>query len=192
MKQLLDFLPVIAFVGVYAVTDIFFATAALMACAVAQVAYLKLTRQPVSQQMWMVLWVALASGALTLAFQNKTFIQWKPTLVYWLLAVALVGSRWLGRGDYIERCFGKALPLPPQAWKPLTWGWGAAFVIAGGANLFVAYGFSEGAWVAYKLASAFVFPLLLAAGSGIWLYAAGHLRGAAPEGSATDRPEEAA
>ena len=192
MKQLVDFLPVVAFVGVYVFTDIFAATAALMACAVAQVAFFRLTRRPISGQMQLVVWAALVSGALTLAFQNKTFIQWKPTAVYWIMAAALVGSRYLGRGDYIERAFGKALTLPARAWTHLAWGWAAAFAAAGAANVFVAYEFSEGAWVSYKLVSAFALPVLLALASGAYLFAAGHAGAKEPPAGDGQREEAAA
>ena len=175
MKQLVDFLPLLAFVGVYAATDIFLATAALMATALAQVSFMKLTRRPVSRQMWMVLWVALVSGGLTLAFRDALFIQWKPTIVYWLMAAALVGSRHVGRGDYVERALGGAITLPPRTWARVTWAWGVALAIAGGANLFVAFGFSEAAWVTYKLVSAFVIPIMLVAATGAYLALGGHL-----------------
>jgi len=182
MKQLVDFLPVIAFVAVYAFTDIFVATAALMASAVAQVAFFKLTKRPISRQMWVVMWVALGSGGLTLAFRDALFIQWKPTIVYWVMALALVGSRYVGRGDYVERALGKAVTLPARAWAHVTWGWGVALALAGGANLFVAFGFSEAAWVTYKLVSAFAIPLLLAVATGAYLVAGGYLASeAAPE-----------
>ena len=175
MKQLLDFLPVLAFVGVYAFTDIFIATAALMVSAVAQVSIMKLMRRHVSRQMWVVMWVALASGGLTLAFRDALFIQWKPTIVYWVMAAALVGSRYVGRGDYLERALGRAITLPSPAWTRVTWGWGLALAAAGGANLFVAFGFSEAAWVTYKLVSAFAIPLLLTVATGAYLFASGYL-----------------
>ena len=198
MKQLVDFLPVLVFVGVYVFTDIFVATGALMGSAVAQLAVFKWKGWPVSRQMWIVIWVALVSGALTLVFQNKTFIQWKPTIVYWIMAVALVGSRYVGEGDHIQKALGKALVLPERAWAHLTWGWAVAMVLAGGANLAVAYGFSEAAWVTYKLVSSFVIPIVLTVGSVVYLAASGQLPdepagdGVADEEPDTERVPEAA
>ena len=175
MKQLVDFLPVIAFVGVYVFTDIFVATAALMATAVLQFAIFKVKGWPVSRQMLVVIWVALISGGLTLALQDKTFIQWKPTIVYWIMGAAIIGSRYVGRGDYIQKAMGKMLVLPDPTWARLTFGWGAAMFLAGVANLAVAYGFSEQAWVLYKFVSAFGIPLLLTLGSVAYLAATGQL-----------------
>lgn len=185
MKQLVDYVPVLVFVGVYVFTDIFVATGALMGSAVVQLGVFKWQGWPISRQMWVVIWVALVSGALTLIFQNKTFIQWKPTIVYWIMAGAIVGSRYVGRGDHIQKALGKTLALPDRAWAHLTWGWGVAMVAAGGANLAVAYGFSEPAWVTYKLVSAFAIPIVLTVASVAYLAASGQL----PEEEALDRAE---
>ena len=175
MKQLIDFLPVVAFVGVYVFTDIFTATAALMVIAVLQFAVFKLKGWPISRQMWVVIWASLVSGALTLALQDKTFIQWKPTIVYWIMGIAIVGSRYVGRGDHIQRAMGKMLVLPDATWARLTFGWGGAMLAAGVANLVVAYGFSEQTWVFYKFASAFGIPLVLTLATVAYLAATNQL-----------------
>ena len=99
-----------------------------MATAVVQLAVFKWQGWPVSRQMWVVIWVALISGALTLLFQNKTFIQWKPTIVYWVMAGAIVGSRYVGTGDHIQKALGGMLVLPDRAWAHLAWGWGVAML----------------------------------------------------------------
>ena len=177
MKQLIDFLPVVAFFGVYLATDIYTATIALMAAAAAQVAFFKLKAWPITGQMWVVFWGALVFGAMTLAFRNPLFIQWKPTIVNWVMAVAVVGSRFVGRGDYLQRILGKVLLLPDRAWRTLTWGWGGAMAAAGLANLFVAYQFSEPVWVTYKLVSGFAIPFLLVVASFAYLAATGQLPG---------------
>ena len=175
MKQLIDFLPVAVFFAVYLATDIYIATAALMAAAVVQIALFKLKGWRINGQMWAVFWVALVFGALTLAFRNALFIQWKPTIVYWAMALAIGGSRFVGRGDHVQRALGKVLVLQDRAWRNLSWAWAAAMALAGVANIYVAYEFSEQTWVAYKLAAAFATPLLLTFGSVAYLGAAGML-----------------
>lgn len=161
MKQLIDFLPVLAFFGVYVAVDIYAATIALMAAAVLQVAFFKVRGWRISGQMWMVFWCALVFGAMTLLFRDPLFIQWKPSIVFWAMAVGLAGSRFIGSGNHLQRALGQAMTLPDRAWRALTWSWAGAMVLAGLANLAVAYNFSEPAWVAYKLGSAFALPVLL-------------------------------
>lgn len=175
MKQLLDLLPVVAFFGVYLAVDIYAATVALMVAAAAQVALFKLKAWRISRQMWIVFWCALAFGAMTLLLRDPLFIQWKPSVVYWALGLGLAGSRFVGRGDHLQRALGKTLVLSDRAWRALSWGWAAAMVLAGAANLAVAYNFSEQTWVAYKFASAFGVPLALVLASFGYLGATGQL-----------------
>ena len=175
MKQLFDLLPVFAFFGVYLATDIYMATVALMVAAAGQVAFLKLRRQRIGGQTWLVFWGALLFGTMTLAFRDPLFIQWKPSIVCWLMAVALAGSRFVGKGNYVQRALGKTLVLPERAWRALSWGWAGAMAAAGFANLYVAYQFSEEAWVIYKFASGFAMPILLVLGSFWYLAATGQM-----------------
>ena len=175
MKQIIDFLPVLAFFGVYIAADIYAATVALMASAVLQVAFFKLKGWRVGGQMWMVFWCALVFGAMTLAFRDPLFIQWKPSIVYWAVAIGLAGSRFIGGGNHVQRALGKAVTLPDRAWRTLTWAWAGGMALAGVANLAVAYNMSEAAWVAYKFGSAFVLPVLLVLGSFGYLAATGQL-----------------
>lgn len=182
MKQFIDLLPVVAFFGVYLVTDIYLATVALMVAAVVQVGLFKLKGWRVTGQVWVVFWGALGFGGLTLALRDPLFIQWKPTIVYWIMAVAIGGSRFVGKGDFVQRALGKVLTLPGAAWRTLCWAWAAAMALAGVANLWVAYQFSEPAWVAYKFASAFAIPILLTAGSFAYLIASGQMPETEPQG----------
>ncbi|MCY3811320.1 MAG: septation protein IspZ [Gammaproteobacteria bacterium] len=171
MKQLVDFLPVAAFFGVYLLADIYYATMALMVAAALQVGYFKVRGLRVTGQMWVVFWAAMIFGTMTLVFRNALFIQWRGSVVNWIMALALVGSRFIGSGDVIKRMLGKMLTLPDRAWRALTYGWAGVFAASGSLNLFVAYNFSEEAWVAYKFASGFVVPILLIGGSVAYLVA---------------------
>lgn len=58
-------------------------------------------------------------GGLTLVFHNKTFFYMKPTIVYALFAVTLVGGLMSGR-NFLKTLFDGALHLPDEAWRTLT------------------------------------------------------------------------
>ena len=169
MKQLIDLLPILVFVAIYVLGDIYAATAGLMVTAILQIIVFKFNGWEISRQLWIVFAVALISGSLTLIFQNKLFIQWKPTIVYWLMGIGLIGSRLVGDGTAIQRSFGKVLELTDHAWQTLTFGWSAVIIFAGFVNLYVAYNFQESAWVTYKLISSLILPVILTAGSVIYL-----------------------
>ena len=190
MKQLIDFLPVVAFFGVWLATgrDIYYATGALMIAAVLQVSVFKLKGWPIPGQVWFVFLAALIFGTMTLVFRNPLFIQWRPTVVNWILALVIIGSRFIGRGNYVQRALGKVVVLPDRAWRALTWGWAGVFALSGTVNIWVAYTFSEDTWVYYKFVSGFCVSLLLVGGSFIYLAATGQLPSLPAKGASHPAP----
>src|SRR4029453_6882888 len=144
--QLVEFLPILVFVAVYYAFDIYYATAALMVAVTTQVAVLWLIKRPISGQTKVTFWLSLVFGGLTLLLHDKSFIQWKPTIVNWAMAGALFGSHFFSNRNLIERMLGNQLSLPASVWVRLNFGWAAGFFIAGALNLYVARNFSEGSW----------------------------------------------
>ena len=175
MKQLAEFVPIALFFIVYQLKGqsvalggweytfdgIFSATAVLMAATVLQVVVTyAMTRELEKRLIWLLLAVMVFGGA-TLIFRNQMFIQWKPTIFNWALAIAFGGSQFVGDKNLMERTLGSQIHLPKVVWTKLNLLWVCNFAIVGSLNLVVAYGFSEEAWVSYKLYSAIGFTLLL-------------------------------
>lgn len=160
MNQLLDLAPVLIFVVVFFTTDIYYATGALMAAVIVQVGAYLLLKKPVSRELQLTFWASLIFGGLTLAFRNETFIQWKPTIVNWLLAGSLIGSYYVGKKNLIEQLLSKQLTLVDEVWTRLNFGWALGFFIAGALNLIVAYNFSMEIWVTYKLVGGFALTFI--------------------------------
>ncbi len=160
MTQFLDFVPIVLFVAVFFAADIYWATAALMVAVTVQVLAYRLLGKPVSRELNLTLWASLIFGGLTLVFRNETFIQWKPTIVNWLLAGSLVGSYYVGRANLMKQLLGKQLSLVDEVWTRLNFGWALGFFIAGALNLVVAYNFSMEFWVGYKLIGGFALTFL--------------------------------
>ncbi|MCE4553266.1 septation protein A [Pelomonas cellulosilytica] len=179
MKLLLDFLPLILFFGSYqygknhaawaaAFTTehfgfmvsggtvgteegpVMLATLVVMAATLAQVVILKLLRRKVDLMLWISLVLVVSLGALTVWFHNKTFIMWKPTGVYWAMALALWGSQAFLRKNLIQAMLGSELALPASVWTALNRAWIVFFSCMGVLNLLVAYNFSEATWVGFK------------------------------------------
>ncbi len=175
MKQLAEFVPIALFFIVYQLKGtslelggweynfdgIYSATAVLMLATVAQVLLTwAFTRTLEKRLLWLLLAVLVFGGA-TLVFHNQMFIQWKPTIFNWVLALLFGGSQYIGDKNLMERTLGSQIHLPKPVWSRLNLLWVSNFVIVGGLNLVVAYNFSEDAWVSYKLYSAIGFTLVL-------------------------------
>jgi intracellular septation protein len=119
-----------------------------------------ISRRLEKRLLWMLLAVMIFGGA-TLVFRNQLFIQWKPTIFNWALAIAFIGSQFIGEKNLMERTLGTQIQLPKPVWGKLNLLWVTNFTIVGALNLVVAYGYSEDTWVSYKLYSSIGFTLLL-------------------------------
>lgn len=175
MKQLTEFIPIALFFIIYQLNGetvelgswaytfdgIFSATAVLMAATAIQVSLSFLMEGRLEKrQLWLLLAVMIFGGA-TLLFRNQMFIQWKPTIFNWVLAAAFGASQFIGEKNLMERTLGSQISLPTVVWTRLNLLWVINFAVVGALNLYVAYYYSEDAWVSYKLYSAIGFTILL-------------------------------
>jgi intracellular septation protein len=155
MLSVLEFAPVVVFGVAYYTHGIYVATAALMIAMlvllVVDLAWLK--RIPTMHALSAGL--VFAFGAATLILHNQRFIQWKPTVLFWLVSLAFLGSFWIGERTLTQRLLGTALGEPvnleQRLWRRLNAASVVFYALLGGANLFVAFNASERAWVNFKL-----------------------------------------
>jgi intracellular septation protein len=150
MKFLFDLFPVALFFVAIQVWDIFVATAVAIAATFLQVGWLLVRRRKITPMLWASLVIVAVFGGLTLYLRDKTFILWKPTVLYWLFGAVLAGGAVLGR-NLIRAVLGTEMRLPDAVWARLNWAWVAFFAFMGAANLYVAFNFSEKIWATFKL-----------------------------------------
>ena len=180
LEQLKNFLPILIFVGAYVLTDIYVATAALMIAVTVQVGLLWLTKKPISMELKVTFWVGLVMGSLTLIFRNELFIQWKTTIVYWVMASGLVATHFKGKNYGMEMLLKKAfagqvteVEDAKAVWRAINIGWIAVFASFGAINLFVAYYYSLDFWVSFKLVGGLLMTFTAMIGSVFFLYRKG-------------------
>jgi len=170
MKLLLDFLPIIIFFIVYKTTnDIILATAILIPATLLQMLYTWFRTHKVEKMQLVTLALVVVLGGATVLFQDKTFIQWKPTVVNWLFGLAFLGSQFIGEKTIVERIMGSNIALPEFAWRKLNIAWVIFFIAMGAINLFVAYTFSEETWVNFKLFGMLGLTLIFIIAQGVYL-----------------------
>ena len=150
MKFLFDLLPVGLFFVAIFLWDIFVATAVAIAATIAQVAWLKLRKKKVEPMLWASLAIIVVFGGLTLYLKDKTFILWKPTVLYWMFALVLAGAAALRR-NLIRSLLSEQMQLPEAVWARLNWSWVGFFSVMGAINLYVAFNYSEKVWASFKL-----------------------------------------
>ena len=180
MKILFDFLPILLFFGTFKFAErdaqaaadfatehfgflvnggvvgptegpVLLATLVVIVATLAQIAYLLARGRKIDLMLWISLGIVTILGGATVWFHNETFIKWKPSALYWAMALAFWISRAFFRKNLLQTLMGEQLQLPAEVWQRLNLAWIAFFVFMGVLNLYVAYSFSTATWVNFKL-----------------------------------------
>ncbi|MEO9469292.1 septation protein A [Parasphingorhabdus sp.] len=153
----LDFGPLLVFFLVNWFTPepkllkIMAATSAFMVAMIVAIiiSYVKLGK--ISPMLWVSGGLVTFFGAATLWFQDETFIQIKPTIVYMIFATVLIFGMWTGR-SLLKALLGTAYPgLSDEGYRKLTISWTMFFVAAAILNELVWRNQSWDFWVGFKL-----------------------------------------
>jgi intracellular septation protein len=198
MKLLADFLPIILFFGTFKYTEnhkewaaafasdhfgflvsggavgageapVLLATLVVIIATLVQVLVLKLRGRKVDTMLWVSLVLVVVLGGLTIWFHNDTFIKWKPTLLYWVMAGAFALAPLLFGKNLLRVLLGEQLELPLPVWRRLNLAWIAFFALMGALNLWVASHFSTDIWVNFKLFGSIGLMLAFTVAQGLYL-----------------------
>ncbi len=153
---------------------ILLATATAIIATVAQVGWLLARGRRVEPMLWLSLIVIVVFGGATIWFHDETFIKWKPTILYWLFAAALVVGRLVWNRNLVKSLLSEQISVPDTVWDRLMAAWVAFFAVIGVVNLAVAYSVSTEVWVNFKLFGLFglTFAFMLVLG----IYLSRHLK----------------
>ena len=198
MKLLFDFLPILLFFTSFKVAEghkdwaaafatsqfgwlvsggvvgekeapVLLATVVVIIATLAQVAWIKLRGRKVDTMLWISLVLVVVLGGLTIYFHNDTFIKWKPSILYWVMGLALWLSPLLLGRNLLKVLMGEQIRLPARIWHRLNFAWVAFFGLMGLLNLWVAYTFSTATWVNFKLFGGMGLLLAFTVAQGLYL-----------------------
>jgi intracellular septation protein len=149
LKLSLDLGPLLLFFFVNARWGIYAATGAFMLATIVSliVTYALIRRIAVMPLVSAI--VVMVFGGLTLYLQNEMFIKLKPTIIYALFAVLLLGGLAMGR-SLLALVMDSMFQLDGDGWKKLTLRWGLFFLLMAVVNEIVWRSVSTDAWVAFK------------------------------------------
>ncbi|PKO46101.1 MAG: septation protein A [Betaproteobacteria bacterium HGW-Betaproteobacteria-22] len=151
MKFLFDLFPVILFFIAFKFFGIFTATAVAIIATLAQIAYVKIRHGVVEKMLLLSGVIITVFGGATLLLKDPAFIQWKPSILYWLFALGLFAAQFLFNKNPIRAMMEKQIQLPDTVWSKLNLAWALLFLTLGFLNLYVAFHYSQDAWVNFKL-----------------------------------------
>jgi intracellular septation protein len=173
MQALLDFAPLAIFGIAYYAAGLYVATAALMVAMALLLGVDYALKRRVPPMHALSAGLVFVFGAATLVLHNQRFIQWKPTVFFWLTSIAFLVSFWVGKQPLVQRLLLAALPVeiavPPAVWRRLNWLWIGFYGLLGVANLAVAFNASERAWVNFKIFGLTAATLLFIGAQVAWL-----------------------
>ena len=182
MKIFFDLFPLLLFFIAFKFYDIYVATAVAIAASFLQVGVFWLMHRRFETMHLITLAIIVVFGGLTLILHDEIFIKWKPTILYWVLAVVILASHFVGRETVIQKLLGAQITLPPGLWHRYNLSWGILFVVLGALNLYVAFYYAldqdaetrRNIWVNFKvfglMAITFVFVIIQA------IYLARHIK----------------
>jgi intracellular septation protein len=169
MKFLFDLFPIILFFVAYKMYDIYVATAVAIVAAFVQTGLFWLKNRKFEKMHLITLAILVVFGGLTLILRDPVFIKWKPTVVNWLFGATFMGSQFIGEKTLVERMMSHAITAPVAIWRRINLAWVVFFVAMGALNIYVAYNFSEEAWVNFKLFGMMGLTLVFVFGQAFYL-----------------------
>ena len=170
MQLLFDFFPIVAFFTAYKLYDMYVATGVIIVASVLQVGVHWLRTRSVNKMHVISAVLIIVFGGITLYLQNSLYIQWKPTVLYWLFAVVAFGSEHFGKRPIIQRMMNHAVEMDAVSCRHLNRMWAGFFLIMGIVNLYVVYNYDENTWVNFKLFGFLGLTFLFALGQGFWMH----------------------
>ena len=148
---------------------ILLATAIAIVATIAQVGWLLARGRRVEPMLWISLAVIVVFGGATIWFHDETFIKWKPTILYWLFAGALLAGRLIWKKNLVRSLLSEQIAVPDPVWDRLMVAWVGFFGAMGVVNLAVAFSVSTEVWVNFKLFGLFGLTLVFMLGLGVYL-----------------------
>lgn len=153
LNFLYEFLPVLLFFVVFKFYGIYAATIVGIAATGIQLLLSTLWSRRIDKKQLITFLIFLLFGGLTLHFHNPIFVKWKPTVVFWIFAVVLLLSQFIGKKPLIQRMCESVVAdkeLPRLVWTRLNFAWILFFSSLGAINIYIAYSYSTETWVNFK------------------------------------------
>lgn len=170
MKQLFDFMPLLAFFLAYKMHNIYVATAVLIVATLVQVIGTKLIWKKVEKIHLITLAMVIFFGTLTLLLHDDMFIKWKVTAIYGAMALALLIGQALFKKPLLESMLGGELNLPRAVYFQLGYAWAIFFAACGALNIYIAFNMPQESWVNFKVFGLTGLTILFALAQGLVIW----------------------
>lgn len=170
LKMMLEYGPLILFFVVNAKFGIYWGTGVLVVSTLIALAISWVRDRHIPKLLAFGCAAVVFFGALTLIFEDDTFIKIKPTVVSLIFVGGLLLGHLLGRNP-LKAIMGDAMAfnLPDQGWRVLTMLWIAMFSTIAIANEIAWRNLSTDQWVTFKVFGLSGISLTFALGIAVFL-----------------------
>lgn len=166
-------MPVFLFFAAFKLYDIYVATIVGIVATAFQVIVTRAWKKEWDRKQLFTLGVFVVFGGMTLYFHNPIFVKWKPTIVFWFFTVALLFSHLFMKKSIMQRLMEGAIQdkghVPAIVWKRLNLFWAFCFLVLGTINLYIAYKYSNDAWVNFKFYGITAALFVISIAQGVYL-----------------------
>ena len=157
---LIDFGPLLVFFGVNFSYGIFPATLSLMVTMPFAMAISWIKRKHIPPVLWISGALVLIFGGLTLYFDDERFIKIKPTIIFSMFGMILLGGTLKGKA-LIKFIFEPAFPpMAEKGWMIISRNYGLLNLFLAGFNEFIWRTYSTDTWVKVKVFGFMALTLL--------------------------------
>ena len=164
LNLLVDYGPLAVFFGVYwfyahgrdkdaivTLSAVMHSTAAFIIAAIAALLFSKLKLGRISPMLWLSTGLIVVFGGITIWSGEQWIIQVKPTVVYLIAGIALLGG-WLRGRALLQWLLEAAFEgLDQEGWLKLSRNWGVFFLFLAALNETLRHVLSFGDWLSAKL-----------------------------------------
>ncbi len=154
MQLFYEILPVFLFFIAFKFYGIYAATVVGIAATLIQSVLTRVVTKKWDRKQLITLGVFSFFGGLTLYFHDPIFVKWKPTIIFWIFSIILFCSQLFTKKPLIQRMMAQAMTekyeIPIHVWTRINVVWAIFFLVMGGINLYIAYYYSNDAWVNFK------------------------------------------
>ena len=153
----------------YSTKNFFYLTAAIMVLVTLQVIFEKIVEKKVGKVLFFSWLLLLPLGSLTLFLRDPLFLQWKFSIVHWLMGLILISTYYFKGPVLLKTLFSALGPqlksAPNIAWTRVTIFISFFTILVGFINLYFIYYASLDAWVNFKLYGVTVLNMIMISSS---------------------------
>lgn len=168
MSQVFELMPLIAMIIGYKLGGMIYATKWLIAASLIFLAINFAVYKKVKQMQMISVALVCLMGGVTVVSDDPIFIKMKPTFLYSLISLFLIGGMVVGK-LFIKNILASFFDMQDANWRKLTIAWAIFFIMYAGLNELVWRNCSELAWMKFKIFAAVPLTLVFLIGQAIML-----------------------